>query len=628
MDRERLDRWCARGVLFLVLAALLYAPLATGALRIQEFIVVQWLIVAASALWLVRFWVNPKHRLLWPEVCWGVALLMIYAVARYYKADIEIVAREEMNKVLVYGVLFFLILANLHRLETIQIIGLALIFVAAAISLYALVQFLTGSDRVWHFIRPAVFSKRGSGTFICPNHMAGFLELILPLSLAYTLTGRFNYLMKIFLGYASLMIFTGIVVSISRGAWIASGITLVFFFFWMLRQRDYRIQSAAVLGAVIAVTAAFLFKAELSDNRREGLSLAGRTEDLRFRLWPTATEMWKDNIWWGVGPAHFDFRFRQYRPIHDQFQWRPMRVHNDYLNTLTDWGLVGAVLVGLPWLLFFWRVVASWRFFQRTPNDLGNTKRSNKSSFVLGACLGLVAILLHSFVDFNMHIPANAMVTVALMALVASHFRFASERYWVTLRTPSRILVTLVLLGLIGYLGYQAARRSVEQYWLAQARKIKSYSPQRTEALEKAFAAENKNPKTAYELGETFRMLSWQGTENYRELAERALPWFQRSMDLDRWEPSSRVKYGMCLDWIGEQQKAEPYFLQAGKLDPNGYLTSAHIGWHYFQTEDYATARKWFKKSLEIYWTDNPIAVSYLRIIDERLPKTGSVSSK
>ena len=235
MDRERLDAWCERGVLGLVLAILIFSPLALGAVRPQEFVVVQGLTVALLLVWGCRFWINPKHRLLWPPVCWAVLLFMGYAVARYFTAELEYPARQEMIRVLIYGFLFFAVLNNLHRLETTQIVGMTLIFLAMAISFYAIAQFLTDSDHVWHFVRPEHYRKRGSGTFICPNHLAGYLEMVLPLGIVFTLTGRFNHVVKVLLCYASLVIFAGIAASISRGGWAATGITLAVLFIWLRR---------------------------------------------------------------------------------------------------------------------------------------------------------------------------------------------------------------------------------------------------------------------------------------------------------------------------------------------------------------------------------------------------------
>jgi hypothetical protein len=237
LSRDRLDSWCERGILGLVLAILVYSPLATGSVRPQDFVIVQWLTVALAAVWLARFWINPKHRIYWPLLCWPTVAFIIYAVFRYLSADIEFVARQELIRVLVYSVIFFAVLNNLHRQETTQIVSTVLLFLGMAIAFYGLVQFLTESDRVWNFIKPELYHKRGSGTFICPNNLAGYLEMLLPLALAYTLMGRLTHLQKVLVGYAALVIFAGILVTISRGGWLAAGITLIVLFALLFRQR-------------------------------------------------------------------------------------------------------------------------------------------------------------------------------------------------------------------------------------------------------------------------------------------------------------------------------------------------------------------------------------------------------
>ncbi len=631
MDQERVDKWCAKGVLGLVLAILIYTPLATGAVRPQDFVVVEWLTVALLAVWSVRFLVNPKHRLLWAPVCWAILLFVIYAVGRSTQADIEFIARQEMIRVLVYAVLFYAILTNLHKQSATQFVAITLIVLAAGISMYAIAQFLTESNHVWGFVRPAGYAKRGSGTFISPNSLAGYLEMILPLGLAYTLTGRFEHVTKVILGYCSLMIFGGIAVTVSRGGWLATGLMLMVFFFWLIRQRGYRMQAVLLLVTLVIIGAVFFYKASLSKNRNDSLSVAVQMEDIRFKLWAPAMAMWHDHFWWGVGPAHFDYRFREYRPADDQLQIRPDRVHNDYLNTLVDWGLVGGVLVAAIWIIFYWEVFRSWKYVQRAPNDL-TTKRSNKTSLVMGASLGLLAILFHSIVDFNMHIPANALVVVTLMALVTGHFRFATERYWITVHWPLRILVLLILWGTGGYLGWQAWQRTREVYWLEKAEASAVNPPAQIQDLERAFAVEPKNFNTAYQIGESYRRQSWEGHEDYRELAQQALPWYQRGTELNPYDPYNFLRYGMCLDWLGEHEKAASYFQSARKLDPNNYYILANVGWHYVQVAEaadgdpdekrieYQKAKTLFDQSLRLKWsTNNVIAHAYLRIASQKL---------
>jgi O-antigen ligase len=534
---------------------------------------------------------------------------------------VEFLARQELIRVLVYGALFYAILNNLHRQETTQIVGLTLIFLAMAISIYAIYQFLTTSDYTWNLYKPEGYRKRGSGTFINPNNLAGYLEMVLPLALAFTLIGRFEPTSKIFLGYASLVIFAGIASTISRGGWLATGVGLAVLYLWLLRQRDYWKRALVALGVFAVIFLIFLWKAEMPPERHERFEVARQVEDVRFQLWKPSAAIWKDHLWFGAGPAHFDYRFRQYRPADPRLQSRPDRVHNDYLNTLVDWGLVGAVLILACWATFYYQVLRGWRFVQRSQNDLG-ARRSNKSAFVAGGSIGLLAILVHSLFDFNMHIPANALLTVALLALVASHYRFASERYWHTVRWPLRIPVICFLLCGLGYLSLQSWKRTQEAYWLTKGAKAE-VADNSIAAFKRAWSADSLNFETAYKIGEAYRLRSWEGGEGYRSMAQEATNWFQKSMDLNAYNPHPWIRSGMCLDWLGEHTEAENYFEQAKRIDPNSYYTEAHLGWHYFQREDYATAKRHFERSLSLMTNQkiNPIPHFYLRAVEEHLAK-------
>ena len=623
MDREQLDTWCEKGILGLVLSILVYSPLAFGAVPqagFDYFIVVEWMTVLILAVWLIRFCVNPKHRLLWPPICWAVLAFTTYAVGRYFTADVEFLARQELIKVLVYATLFFAVLNNLHRQETTQIVALALIFLAMAISLYAVFQFLTTSDYALHLLKPEGYRKRGSGTFMNPNHLAGYLEMILPLALAFTLTGRFELLMKVFLAYATLAIFAGLCSTISRGGWLAAAVSLAVFFFWLWREPDYRKRALIVLATLIVVFAAFLWKAEIGPERRERITVAAQVEDMRFRLWQPALGIWKDHLWFGVGPAHFDYRFRQYRPADPGLQRRPDRVHNDYLNTLTDWGLVGGMLVLSCWAAFYYQVFRGWKFVQRSQNDLG-ARRSNRSAFVAGGAIGLLAILVHSLWDYNMHVPANAILAVTLLAIVASHYRFSSERYWHTVRWPLRVPATAVLLAGLAFLGSQAWKRSNESYWLVRSRRAEVNSDAELNALQQAFRAESRNFETALRIGGVYRDRSKQGLEGYKEVARQGIEWFNKSIELNPYDPHGFIGSGQCWDQIEDHAAAAAAFKQAAAIDGNGYFTQAYIGWHHYQTEDFAIAREWLKKSQALMPNPklNPVPYDYLERVEERL---------
>ncbi len=625
MNREVVDRWCERAILVLVLAIMVLGPLAFGGVRGLEFGVITGLATGVMVLWAARLWISPRPQLLWPPICWAVVAFTVYAVSRYLTADIEYVARHEVIRVLVYAFLFLAILNNLHRQESTQIISFTLLALGMAISFYAIYQFVADSDRVWNLIKP--YPHRGSGTYICPNHLAGFLEMLLPLGLAYTVTGRLKPLARVLLGYTVLVILGGLVVTVSRGGWLAAVVAGVLFFGILMFQQGYRIPALIALVLVAGATFFVLPKSFALQLRvRRLVNNQGKIDDdMRFTVWRPALRMWQDNPWWGVGPAHFDSRFRAYRP--EGVQVSPDRVHNDYLNTLADWGIVGSVLVASAWLLLALGVVGTWRSVRLSSGGLGGKSGSNKFAFVVGGSLGLVAILIHSLVDFNMQIPANAILVVALMAMLSGHLRFATERWWSRLGLAGRSVVTCLLLAGALYLAPQAYRQSAEFVWLQRAAAAPNFSPSQIDLLKHAFAVDPMNPDTAYKIGEAYRHQSQEGGSyyagqegaTYQRLAEHAMEWFQRGIKLNPWDARNYCGYGWCLDWLDRRGESAPYFVKAEELDPNSYYNLNLIGIHYVQLGDFAAAKPWFERSLRLEGLANPIARNYLALANLRL---------
>lgn len=625
MTQSKIDKLIEHGMLVLLLGLLVFGPLATGAVRLQDFLVIQALATCLLVLWVVRLWVGPEPRLFWPPVCWAVAAFLVYAIVRYLHADIEYVGRAELIRMLVYATVFFVILNNFHAQAYTQIIAFALVFLAMGIAGYAIYQFITNSDYVWHFVKP--YRYRGSGTYINPNHLAGLLEMLLPVALGYVLAGRQKPVTKVLLAYAALIIVFGLGVTVSRGSWVAAGLSLLLFFGLLAWNSNYRLPAIALFALLTAACIYFAPRSYFFEQRiRRTLSQVGDIQtDTRYELWDATVLMWKDNLWFGVGPGHFDYCFRKYRP--KSIQARPDRAHNDYLNTLADWGLVGGVIVAIFGILFWAGVLKAWKRVRELTSTELRRRSSNRFAFVLGAALGLVALLLHSWVDFNMHIPANAILAVTLVALLTAHIRFATERYWTLLRLPGRIALTLALGCCIGYLGWQQLRRTAEVVWLGRAGRVPDYSRAQVALLEQAFGVEPMNFETAYRIGEAYRLESWLGNDNYDQLARKAMDWFARAIKLNPHDPYSRLRYGMCLDWLGDHAAAEPFYQQAEELDPNGYFTLAHVGWHYVQVGNYAGAKPWFDRSRRIQPRDNPIATTYLELVKRRLAEQAAINA-
>ncbi len=617
MDRETLDKWCERGILWVVIACLVYGPLAFGGVRAGDFAYLQGAVALAIVFWGLRLWLSPSYRLQWLPACWFVLGFMAWAGVRYLQADVEYVARLECLRILVYGWLFFLVLNNLHRQESTLTLLSAALVIGTAISLYAGYQFLTESNTVWGVVRPKAYHGRGSGTFICPNHLAGYLEMLLPVALAIVILSRRRAVARIFTAYAALMIFAGIGVSVSRGGYLATGLSLLFLLgvlFWNRAFRRY-----AVIGLVVlaTLTAVFLQKARHPRDRFRLMFVDGQQENVTVRadLWRPTVKMWLDHPWVGVGPAHFDLRFPAYRPV--TVQTRPIWSHNDYLNALADWGVVGGVLIGGALFSVAWGGWRTWRFVRRSADGIA-TKLSDRAAFVLGTGVGLLALAMHSFVDFNMQIPSNAMLAVTLMAILSSHLRFTSNRYWLNPQWYGRVVITVLGLATAGLLAQQAVQRWRAAAYLRQSETARSFEAEVT-ALDHAAAIEPANGDTAARLGEIYRLQAFDGKPGWEPFAQAAWQWFQRAMQLNRWDTYPILHGAMTLDWLGRHAEALALFERALKMDPNNHYAALLRGWHEMQVGNWAAAKQWLERSLEIKPWYNWLTRGYLDIVNQRL---------
>ncbi|MDX1951274.1 MAG: O-antigen ligase family protein [Verrucomicrobiota bacterium] len=628
MDREQLDEWLEKGIFGLVVGLLCFGPLAMGAVREIDLIVLLGFTIAILLLWAIRLWVRQSYRTLWPPVAWTVVAFLIYAGFRYPEAPLEYEARQEILKIAIYGVLFFAIIDNLNRSEWLQYLLIILIFVGVLISFYAVYQYLTDSQKVWFYARPPVYRGRGSGTYICPNHLAGYLEMLLPVALSLTLTGRNKPIVRVLLGYAALVMAVGIAVTLSRGGWVSIAVSLLFFFGIMAFQRTYRIPSLILLSIMLALGIGFAVNSIRAQVRykRAAETSPGQIRNDRQVYWQAAIAVWREHPWIGAGPSQYDSYWAKYRGIGEQYQLRPVWAHNDYLNTLADYGIAGLGLISMVLLITTWGVLRTWKYVKRG-NDL-TSKGSSRSAIVLGASLGLVAMAVHSVVDFNMHIPGNAMVAITLLAILACHLRHATERFWVNPGITGRVLATALFLLAGWVMTEQAILFTREAHYLRKSEQRGLESLEQLEWLQKAHQVMPTNPQTIYLIGRGYRLKAWAGLDGYELHAREAMRWFQKGIDLNPRDPYPLIGYGMCLDWLRRKEEAGYYFEKALQLDPRGYYARAHYGWHLFQLGEYAKAKYWFLHSTAVRVNNNPIAYSYIKLCEEKLAEQARQQAK
>lgn len=603
--------------IFLVLAGMLVmGPLWYGGVGLEAFSWICGLSGALIALQGVVLAIRPRKRQLWLPPLFGILLFCLYAYWSYSKADIEYVARLEWLMVLSAACVCFCVVQQLHRQSWIYSIIATLIIVGTGLAALAIIQYITDSRMVLGQPLPKQYWGRGGGSYVCPNHLAGLLEMIIPISLSLGLISRLNAPLKIAIIYASLVMIAGVVVTFSRGSWISLAISLALLIIFLIRRPHLRIAVTAV--ALLMCGGLYFFSKSSTDiaERIDETTLeSGQVDNIRFIIWKPALQIWKENLWTGAGPAHFDYLFPKYRP--ENFQFRAGRVHNDYLNTLVDFGIIGLALIILPILMLALAFHSIWKANRRDQSVFGE-KNSNKEPVFIGCSLGVLAMLIHSFVDFNLHIPANAIVFTVIFGIAVSYWRNSTKRFWFSPTWWMNGVQIIAFCATGFYLIWNAfvlhSSHSLHQQALGS-----EDVDQRLELLTQAHQIDPDNYKVLTLIGEHHRKISWQGGNNYTDHAKTAIEWLDKTLLANPWHYYAHLRSGMAHDWIYQYQDAQSHFEKALAIDPNGYFTQSHLGWHYLMIDDLLNAKTHLQRSKKLKPTDNSFTDSYLETVNARL---------
>ncbi len=295
-----------------------------------------------------------------------------------------------------------------------------------------------------HFISPTwlmlgrtqagQFVGRSSGPFGIPNSLGVFMALLIPPVGAQAFGPGRTRAVRVLCALALAALAVGFVLAVSRGAWLA--LAAAFALKPLLsrgRSLGRRVAGASVAVAAAAAAIAVLYFSFPLMRMRADQLVKDAGEQTRPILWRGALRIFEGHKLFGGGAGSFDALFEAYRP--EGYRDQPVYAHCDYLNTLSDYGAVGFVL------LFGAAGVVAWR--------------CTRARGLAGAAFtGLIAFALHLLVDFHLKIPALAMVVATLGALVTAdawHARRdppAGAGYGRRLARASALLAAVGALGL------------------------------------------------------------------------------------------------------------------------------------------------------------------------------------
>jgi len=616
------DTMLERAIALILLLAVAWSVLWFGGVRNVEFWVAASGIGVALALWIVRLWAGPANRFLLPPVTWSLPVFVGYAVWRHSLADVPYVSRMELFLLLTCAVAFVAALHNLHRQETGGWFVHGVVTLGMLVAAYALVQCLQESNKVLWAERPSMYLRRYGGTFVNPNHLAGFLLLVMPLALANAFLSRGSAIVKILHGYAALVMLGGIAVSMSRGGWIGTLAALTVFSLWLWRRPQFRLPVAVLAVLVVAGAAAFVSVSAKARARIEAVNVAGRSDSGLSRqwIWEPAWKMWSDHRLYGVGPGHFDIRFPAYRNPPNQID--PQHAHNEFLELLVDYGAVGVAIMAAGVLMFGYGLWRTSKHVERGASDLA-VKSSNRTAFFSGAVTALAGFGVHCLFEFNLHVPATAILASILCGMVVSNTRFATERFWFTPNVLTRLAATAIAAGALVWLLPVAFAAGREDRHLVRALDMPSVDDAFFAELRAAAEIAPGNPVTAYWYGEEKRRISWQGLQGWEADAREAVDWLNTAARLDPFNARTHMTLALCQQWLGDMALAATEIERAAVMGPNDVKIANALAWNRLSRGDYDKAREAVQLALRLNPWDNWEARSYearLRSIPGGLP--------
>lgn len=283
------------------------------------------------------------------------------------------------------------------------------------------------------------FIGRASGPFGIPNSLAAFLLLLIPALGALTFRRHATETARILCGWLLLVLGFGLMLTLSRGAWIGLAVALVVWPMavtrWKWRRRI--VIAGAVLAAVV-LAAGSLYQASPKARERLEILVQDMGERSRPILWRASWELFREFPVLGSGAGSYNTLFEKHRP--ERFADEPQWTHNDYLNTLSDYGLVGFVL--------FFGAVAVIAVRGSRQRRVGRTRATghwiDDPAFAWGLVIGLLAFGFQLLVDFHFKIPALGMAC-AVVAALAVGSSWPSARVAVKTRSPANKALLLVL---------------------------------------------------------------------------------------------------------------------------------------------------------------------------------------
>ena len=382
--------------------------------------------------------------------------------------------------------------------------------------------------------------------------------------------------------------------------------------------------AAIMIGSIIACYLVIQMRA--SSNANGGMSSLFDSV-ARLNFWPMAYDQWLDFFFIGGGARSFSYLCLLYwNPNLSSMHANPEFVHNEYLQLLTDYGLIGLVIVMIGFLAHYYMGWGQTRKLARMSEQVELRKGSNAMALTIAGMSGMVAMSVHICFDFRTHLLANLLLLVCCAVWVLPirksakpSLRADSSHHAVSQYQYLGALVLLLALGLgsIGLGGHQlwAGMPLVEQRAIKEDGAWKPYEVDRSVWIPVLERSVTRSPRwqRLKRLGILYKMEADQETqpEMKESLYAKAEAACLASIKRNPFDPIPRINLAAMYTSQSKYSEADNAYAETSAMararEPWFMMHTHWASLHYrmaltsFEKSDSETAQIHFRKAIDLF---------------------------
>jgi O-antigen ligase len=361
--------------------------------------------------WSVITWRNPRAKIYWSLLQASLFGLFVIGVLQllFHGSAYPYLTRTMLLKLAAYLIVLFLATQVFRERKDLYRLAWFLMAFGFAVSLLAIIQHFTSASEIY-WMSDLKINGDPYGPYVNRNHFAGFVELTAPVGLgllAFRGVKRDLFPLATLL---SIVPISAIILSASRGGIIGFGLEIVVLVLLARGRKAWKGQRATLAAAVALVALGVVAWVGTNSalERFSGTNLHEVTLGRRGSMSRGAAHIFRDHLIKGCGLGTVVAVFPAYETAYDDKVID--HVHNDYMEGLAETGILG----GICGLIFLSTLYREGR--KNFTAEQGHFSRGLHA----GAIMAVSGLLLHSFVDFNLQIPANALLFLLQAYLVTS----------------------------------------------------------------------------------------------------------------------------------------------------------------------------------------------------------------